>query len=116
MINTSRTASSKCRTTTTLGSVRNNLQLAFGKVDEVKEIAVQNVKRAAMNIEETGKLKVHSENIKLLSMDFEKNAAEMEQIQKSHNFWLFSFGCMRMSGGVICLGAAIFVVLFFFIL
>ena len=46
--------------------------MAFAKAEEVKQIAVQNVKAAARNIQDTEKLQEHSENIKLLIKDFDK--------------------------------------------
>ena len=69
------------------GINQKNLQLAFVKAEEVKQIASTNVKSMVKNIQETDQLLDKSQNIKDLAKDFEKNASKMEQIQRSNNFW-----------------------------
>ncbi|CAI2379972.1 unnamed protein product [Moneuplotes crassus] len=80
-----------------------NLQLAFAKAEEVKEIAQKNVKDMIKNVHETDELLQKSENINELAKDFEKNAHEMEKIQKNTNFWLCSKKCLIIFGVIILL-------------
>ena len=49
-----------------------NLQLAFAKAKEVKEIAQKNVKDMIKNVNETDELLQKSQNINNLAKDFEK--------------------------------------------
>ena len=82
------------------GISQKNLQLAFAKAEEVKQIAANNVKNMVKNIQETDQLLDKSNNIKDLAKDFEKNATEMEKIQRSNNFWLCSKKCLLIFGGI----------------
>ena len=54
------------------GITQKNLQNAFAKAEEVKKIATDNIRDAVRNMKETENLEEKSQNIKLLSKDFEK--------------------------------------------
>ena len=88
-----------------------NLQLAFAKAEEVKEIAQKNVKDMIKNVHETDELLERSQNINDLAKDFEKNAAEMEKIQRRNNFWLCSRYCLLMF-----LAIGVFILVVYFVL
>ena len=59
-----------------------NLQQAFKKVDEIKDITSRSVVKMVENTKETDVLLQTSNEIKMLSRDFEKNAQEMKNIQQ----------------------------------
>ena len=79
-----------------------NLNKAFEKVDEVKAIAQRSVEQMNKNREDTEKLLASTEEINMLAKDFQKNAHEMEVIQKRNSFWLCSKPCVLM--GIGCVG------------
>lgn len=81
------------------GISQKNLQMAFAKAEEVKQIAANNVKSMVKNIQETDQLLDRAQNINHLAKDFEKNATEMEQVQRNANFWLCSKKCLLIFGG-----------------
>ena len=89
------------------GISQKNLQMAFAKAEEVKEIAANNVKNMVKNVQETDQLLDRAQNINHLAKDFEKNAVEMEKVQRDANFWLCSKKCLMIFGGA---GLAVFIV------
>lgn len=75
-----------------------NLQLAFQKVDEVKDIAAKNVAMMVQNNAETEKLLHTSQSTLMLSQDFKKNSEELEKMMERQNFWMCSRKCVLIFG------------------
>ncbi len=81
-----------------------NLQMAFQKVDEVKNIAQDAVRGMVANTGETEKLLQDSQEVQMLAKDFQSNAADLEHIMKNQNWWAFSKPCILTfaAGGGLC--------------
>ena len=60
-----------------------NLNAAFDKVEEVKNIAARSVDKMNSNLSETQKLLESSQEVSLLAKDFEKNSIELESVMKA---------------------------------
>jgi hypothetical protein len=82
-----------------------NLQAAFHKVDEVKEIAAKSVSQMVQNNAETEKLLHTSQNTLVLAQDFKKNSETLEKVMENQNFWLCSRKCLMIFGAI---GGALF--------
>lgn len=82
------------------GISNKNLQLAFQKVEEVKDIAAKSVTMMVQNNAETEKLLHTSQSTLMLSQDFKKNSENLEKMMESQNFWLCSKKCLLIFGGI----------------
>jgi GTPase involved in cell partitioning and DNA repair len=82
------------------GISNKNLQMAFQKVDEVKDIAAKSVHQMVQNNAETEKLLQSSQNTVLLANDFKKNSETLEKTMENQNFWMCSRKCLMIFGGI----------------
>jgi len=82
------------------GISNKNLQLAFQKVDEVKDIAAKSVSMMVQNNEETEKLLHTSQSTLILAQDFKKNSEVLEKTMERQNFWMCSRKCLMIFGGI----------------
>lgn len=80
-----------------------NLNMAFQKVDEVKQIAGRSIQQMAQNMQETEELMQHSQEINVMSKDFQKNSEKLETMMINQNFWMCSKKCIAMfvAGGIL---------------
>ena len=81
------------------GISNKNLQLAFQKVDEVKDIAAKSVTMMVQNNAETEKLLHTSQSTVMLAQDFKKNSETLEKMMERQNFWACSRKCLMIFGG-----------------
>ncbi|CDW81914.1 vesicle-associated membrane [Stylonychia lemnae] len=93
------------------GISNKNLQNAFRKVEEVKDIAARSITTMIDNNKETEQLLSKSQSTLMLAKDFEKNSEALEKTMERQNFWLCSKKCIIMFGG-----GAIIVILLYVIL
>ena len=87
--------------------------MAFTKAEEVKQIAAKNVHEMAKNLHETDQLLDKTDNIKDMAKQFEKNADEMEKIQRRNNWWLCSKPCLIIFGSIGLVVLILFLILYF---
>ena len=77
-----------------------NLNKAFEKVDEVKQIAGRTITKMQANMEQTEDLLKASQEIQFLAKDFQKNSETLETTMKNQSFWMCSPKCLALFGGL----------------
>lgn len=77
-----------------------NLNKAFAKVDEVKEIAGRTITKMAENMSKAEGMVEQSQDLTFLAKDFNKNAETLEKTMKRQAFWACSRPCITMFCGI----------------
>jgi len=75
---------------------RQNLDNAFKKVQQVKDMAGDIIEEQVRNMEQAEKIMQTTQNIKWEAKDYEKGSKTLENIMKRQEFWMCSRRCILM--------------------